>query len=568
MGLTSALYVGRSGLTAAQTAIEVTGQNLANVATPGYHRQTVALSPVGDSKVGQGLFIGRGVRVAEITRNINEALEARVRDSIADEQSATVRRDILSQIEAIEGELSSGSVSNQLFEFFNGWSELANNPLDNSVRTLVTQQGNALASFIQNIRSELGELRVQVDDRIDLAARNVDDLLTEIEKVQRSISAIEGGSSGAHNLRDQRDALISELSQYLDVSVNEHDDGQLDIFVGSLPVILNGKSRGLEVSRRTVDGELIIDVRTKADGSILEPTTGELGALVETRKTDVIAAINTLDEFTNQLIYQVNKVHSQGQGLQGFSSVTGTTRVWDAATALSSEDTGLAFEAKHGSFEVNVVQKSTGAKQTYVVNIDLDGIDAANDTSLNDIVAQLGGIDNLTASVTPAGQLQIAANGADYELTFSNDSSGALAALGVNTFFAGTSAADIEMNQQVLRNPSLLAAGLGHIEGDNRNAIAVAQLREQPLTDLGGLSVVEVWNRHVEDYAVRLGQTIQDVQSKGVVRSSLESQQQAISGVNADEEAINLLTYQRAYQGSARFLSVVDELMQTLLGLL
>lgn len=568
MGLTSALYVGRSGLTAAQTAIEVTGQNLANVATPGYHRQTVALTPAGDSKIGQGMFIGRGVRVQEITRNINEALDGRVRDSIADEQAATIRRDILSQIEAIEGELTSGSVSNQLFEFFNGWSELANNPLDNSVRTLVTQQGNALSDFIQSVRGELGDLRAQVDDRIDLAARNVDDLLTEIANVQRTISAVEGGTPGAHSLRDQRDALISELSQYLDISVNEHDDGQLDIFVGSLPVILNGRSRGLEVSRRTVDGQLVIDVRTKADGSVLEPTTGELGALIATRQNDVLAAIDTLDNFTNQLIYQVNKVHSQGQGLQGFSSVTGTTRVWDAEASLGSEAAGLDFAPRHGSFEINVVQKSTGAKQTYVVNIDLDGIDAANDTSLNGIVAQLGGIDNLSAAVNPAGQLQIDAVGADYELTFSNDSSGVLAALGVNTFFAGSSAADIAMNDRVLQNPSLLAAGLGHVEGDNRNALAVAALREQPLADLNGLSVVEVWNRHVEDYAVRLGQTIQDVQSKGVVRSSLEAQQQAVSGVNADEEAINLLTYQRAYQGSARFLSVVDELMQTLLSLL
>jgi flagellar hook-associated protein 1 FlgK len=568
MGLTSALYVGRSGLSAAQTAIEVTGQNLANVGTPGYHRQTVSLTPAGDSKIGQGMFIGRGVRVQEITRNINQALEGRVRDSIADEQAATIRRDILAQIEAIEGELTSGSVSNQLFEFFNGWSELANNPLDNSVRTLVTQQGNALSDFIRSVRSELGDLRVQVDDRIDLAARNVDDLLTEIANVQRTISTVEGGTPGAHSLRDQRDALISELSQYLDISVNEHDDGQLDIFVGSLPIILNGRSRGLEVSRRTVDGQLVIDVRTKADGSVLEPSTGELGALIATRQKDVLAAIDTLDRFTNQLIYQVNKVHSQGQGLQGFSSVTGTTRVWDAEASLGSDAAGLAFAPKHGSFEINVVQKSTGAKQTYVVNIDLDGIDAANDTSLNGIVAQLGGIDNLSASVNPAGQLRIDAVGADYELTFSNDSSGVLAALGVNTFFAGSSAADMAMNDRVLQNPSLLAAGLGHVSGDNRNALAVAALREQPLADLNGLSVVEVWNRHVEDYAVRLGQTVQDVQSKGVVRSSLEAQQQAVSGVNADEEAINLLTYQRAYQGSAKFLSVVDELMQTLLSLL
>jgi len=77
-----------------------------------------------------------------------------------------------------------------------------------------------------------------------------------------------------------------------------------------------------------------------------------------------------------------------------------------------------------------------------------------------------------------------------------------------------------------------------------------------------------MWNRHVEEYAVRLGQAQSQAQTDEIVRSNLESQQQSISGVSLDEEAINLLAYQRAYQGTARFLSVVDELMQTLMQLI
>jgi len=87
----------------------------------------------------------------------------------------------------------------------------------------------------------------------------------------------------------------------------------------------------------------------------------------------------------------------------------------------------------------------------------------------------------------------------------------------------------------------------------------------QSVAGLNNLSLAEFWNRHVEDYATRLGQVNQNVDSNAVVTQNLKNQQQAVSGVNADEEAINLLQYQRAYQASARFLSTVDQMFQTLL---
>lgn len=568
MSLGGALQIGRTGLLASQAAIEVTGNNLANVATRGYHRQTISLAPVGDSRVQGDIFIGRGVQIQAIQRQVNEAIETRLRGSIADEAAAAVRQDILTEIESIQNELSDNGLSNYLGEFFNAWSELANSPNDNSVRTVVMQQAQTVVNYLRSLRSSLSDVRARVDNDISAAVSNANDLLSRIERLNMQIAAQDGGSGGASGLRDQRDQLLAELSQYMDVSVVEQPSGSVDVFVGSLPVILDGRSRGLSVNRYSVNGELRTDIVLGTDGSLLVPRSGSLGALIASRSQDVGAVIAAVDTFASQLIYQVNRVHTQGQGITGFSTLTGTYKAADVNAALNSAAAGLTFAPRHGSFEVTVTQKSTGAMVTRTIQVDLDGIDPQNDTSLASLIASLNGVPNLTASATADGRLRLDSASADFEVSFGTDTSGVLAALGVNTFFTGGNGTDIAVNGLIAANPARIAASQGNIPGDNRNALAVAELRTKPLADLNGQSITRLWNRHVGDFAVRLGQARQSVDASILIRENLQQQQQVVSGVNTDEEAINLLAFQRAYQGSARFLTVVDEMYQTLLSIL
>lgn len=564
MSLSGALQIGRSALVANQAALEVVGNNLANVATKGYHRQSIGLSAIKDQEIQRGIFVGRGVQIQAINRQVDDALEGRIRSGVSDQSASAASRDILSQIESLQNELTDSDLSSQLSEFFNAWSELANNPLDNSVRRVVVQKGESVASYVRNLRSGLAAVRAQTDEGIAAGAAAANDLLSRIQELNTQIVRAEQGSGGAHGLRDQRDQILGELAQYMDVSTIEQANGAVDVFVGSLPVVLDGKSRGLEVRRQTINGELQIDVLLSADGSVLAPTSGTLGALIKGRSDDVNAAIDTLDTFANQLVFEVNRAHAQGQGTKGFSSITGTNKATDVTAALNAA--GLESSPNHGTFLVHVTQKSTGQRTTSTINVDLDGIGA--DTSLTSLAAQLNTVANVNASITPDGRLRLDAGGSDFELSFSDDSSGALAALGVNTFFQGDDASDIAVNSVVSGDPSYLAAGQNHVSGDNRNALAISALATKSLPSLGGLSISDQWSRHVEDYAVRLGQADQKFQADTVVRENLEAQQQSVSGVNTDEEAINLLAFQRAYQGSARFLTVVDEMYKTLLDLI
>ncbi len=568
MGLSGSLQIGRSGLLASQVGIEVTGNNLANVNTRGYHRQSTTLVPTRSHQLQRGVFLGQGVQVQQVVRHVDDALENRIRSGIADQSYSLARQTLLGQIEAIQNELSDIDLSTQLSEFFNAFSELANTPEDNGVRTVVVQKGQTLASFIRDLRNDLTQQLIQTDEALDAAAVAADDLVSRIAQVNLEITQTERGAGGAHGLRDKRDALLAELSELIDISTVEHSTGSVDVFVGSLPILLNNENRGIQLRKETVNGQVQIDVVISDDGSVLQATAGRLAALVDGREKDINNAIGVLDQFASELIFQINRVHSQGQALDGFSSVTGTSQTIDPNLALNDPAAGLAFTPTHGSFQIHVTQVSTGQRDTSTINIDLDGIAPATDTSLTSLAGSISAVANVTATVTPDGRLQIASDANDFKISFSDDSSGALAALGINTFFSGADATDIQVNAVIHQDPGKINTALGHIPGDNQTALALAGVRQQGVSSLNGFSLTEFWNRHVQDYAVRTAQAQEQLEADTIVRENLEAQQQGISGVNSDEEAINLLMFQRAYQGSARFIGVVDELLETLLALL
>ena len=213
MSLTNALQIGRSGLVANQAALEVTGNNLANAATPGYTRQTAILKPATPVEVQPGMFVGTGVTIDSIIRNVDAALDNRIRNAIGDQEAAVANQDLLSQIESIYNEFSDSGLSSRLTEFFNAFSELANDPTEGSLKSLVVQQGVSLSQFISSVRSDLTNTLTQLDNQITGAVQSADALLDQIAVLNQAVSTAEGGQGGANALRDERDQLINELAE-------------------------------------------------------------------------------------------------------------------------------------------------------------------------------------------------------------------------------------------------------------------------------------------------------------------------------------------------------------------
>lgn len=569
MSLTSSLQIGRTGLLAHQAGLEVTGNNLANVATPGFSRQQVELGAAGDRIAGDN-FIGSGVAINAITRQVNEAVESRLRVAIADQGGAAVLQGRLEQLEALQNELSGNDLSTSLDNYFDAFSQLSTNPQDSALRGLVVSEGVSLAGFVQDLSSGYVDLQVESNNLLAQSVDTANGLLDRVEELNSAIRELEGASNGqVSSLRDQRDAVLEELAELIEIDVTEAADGSVDVFVGSTPVVLVGRSRGLELRTRTVGEVEVVELAT-VDGGVRVDAgagAGAIAAYVDFNNGALADATQGLDELAGQLIFQTNLAHSQSQAINPANTYVGSYAALDADASLGdSEASGLDFEANNGSFDVRVSAGSGAPAQTTRISVDLDGL-GGPDTTLNDLAAQLDAVDGVEASVDASGRLRINGSTQGTEISFAQDSSGALAVLGIGGFFSGSSAADIAVDAAIQSDTSRLAVARGNIAGDNRGALAIADLRDLGLEALGGRSISQTLTDQIAQDAAELGRVRDSQAAAAVVTDNLRAQQSAVSGVNADEETINLIQYQRAYQASARFLTVVDELVQTLLNI-
>lgn len=582
MGLTSSLLIGRTALSASQLALQVTGNNISNAATEGYHRQRVELSPERGSRVGLN-FIGRGVGVSDVSRAIDPALVARLRGARGQESAAVIERNILDNIEALTNELTGADLSSELSRFFNSWSELANNPTAGVTRASVVEQGASIAAFVRSMRTDLLSQRRALDAQLASNVSRADTLLTEIAGLNAAIVNAEQGAAQDGALRDQRGTLIDELSGLVEITALERESGAVDILVNSQAIVLGADSQGLELDIRSLpvgsverpEGGISVRVLTKRGGEELAIESGAIGSLLANRETSIQGTIDDLDTLTSQLIFEVNRIHSTGRAGVPQRDLTGGLSLGVLETAMALNDPGnttiaeLGFGPSNGSFTV-VVTDGNGNRAEQTIFVDLDGVDSggalstADDTSLDDIATALNGVANLNASVDGNGRLRITTD-AGYEVHFEDDSSGVLAVLGVNSFFDGADASDIAVRADLRTSPEALVLGLG--DGDNSAALSIAALADRGVDGLDGATITEMWLGTVERNAVNSASARTRLDSLVTVRQSLEAQERAVGGVSMDEESINLITYQQQYTGAARFLSVVDELTQTLLSL-
>ena len=185
---------------------------------------------------------------------------------------------------------------------------------------------------------------------------------------------------------------------------------------------------------------------------------------------------------------------------------------------------------------------------------------------MNSLASELNGVANVSATVTPDGHLQInAASG--YELKFSDDTSNVLSSLGINTFFTGSNSSDIGVNAAVTADPNTFASGQGNGPSDGSNALALSQFASTPLAGLDGETLDQNYNALVTGIANNASAETTLSQSQNDLLQSLTTQQQQTSGVSLDAQAIQLMQYQEDYQASAKIVTTIDTLYQTLLNI-
>lgn len=560
--------IGRSALAAYQSAISITGQNIANIANPDYARQSGRLEALRGGPRDGRVTPGGGVGMTALRRHFDASVETRLRNSNSALNNAQTVSGALSQTEALYAELSDHDISTQLTDFFATFSQLQTRPQDESYRGLIVNSAQGLIDSFQRQRSGLIGQVQDLNDEVVAGARQASEIADEIADLNRLIVAQEAGGAVASPLRDRREGLLREMSTLLQVDVREHENGSISVYVGSEPLVSFDRSRGLKVERVRRDGLEIAEVRFADSNGYVNIRDGKLAGVVAARDVHLRDQLNRLDRLAGGLIYEVNRIHSSGVGMVGYDSLRSDYAVDDADVPLNSDLANLPFPVNNGTLIVNVRDKASGQTITRQIEIDLDGLNN-DDTTLNDLATALDGVPGLTASVNADRRLQITADSGQ-EFWVSEDSSGAFAALGLAGFFTGRDASDIQIASAIDNDPRRIAASLTGQLNDGDNAGLISRLSaDSSISDL--LNSKSISNFHaamVDDLAVTAGGALTDSEAADAIYQNLIAQRESISGVNIDEEAINLSRFEQAYQGAARYLSVLDELGNEVLSLL
>lgn len=571
MGIFTSFNVGRLALSARQTALQVTGQNIANANTEGYSRQRVMFETTPPMDLGYA-HIGTGVRVADIQRMVDMALEGRLNTATATLGGMQAQQELLSRLEAIFNELSDSDLSTATNKFFDSLETLTTRPDDASVRQELPANADALSDSFNNMAGQMNSARENVNDSIKLAVEDINGILQNIADLYKQIVMAEAGGADlgkANDLRDKRGALLTQLSGLLEVRATESSDGSLNIMAGSNFLVFGDDAFTLTTSEHMDRGVLVSTVEFELNGAEPAINGGKLEGLVAARDQILPEFIDDISTLASTLIYQMNRLHSEGQGLDRLSSVTGEEELSGPTAALNAA--GLCYTPVNGSFNIDVYNENTGEKKTVNITVDLDGI--GTDTTLEGLVAEInsklsaafGGSSPVSAEASITNRLTIESDSANFTFAFSNDSSGLLAAMGMNNFFSGHDALTMQVSQALHDNPDLIAASFTGAPGDNGNALRLAGLRNATVFDNGSATFSDFYQGVVGSLAVQSAAATDRLDNQSLLLTSMQNERQRISGVNIDEETINLISCQRAYQAAAKFISIMDSLLETLI---
>ncbi len=650
--------IGISGLQAAQKAFDTIGNNIANAATEGYHRQRIELRPTYSSQVGE-VLLGGGVDVVGVTRLIDELLEKEIlrQESLLGQISqefATLRT-----VENAFGELVEGSgLSGAIDKFFNALQDLSAHPTEIIWQNQVITEAMTMTGQFRT----LGEFLTTLEDQIELEAKNtitqINILTNRIAELNNNIEKQEIDGGQANNLRDQRDQCIKELSKFVGIETRSRPYGVVDVYVAGTPVVINTTAINLEVGLKEA-GKLGVSV-AGANNYNINTEGGRLSGLISLRNKQVSDIHNDLDTLATVMKQQINQYHVQGVGSAGsFTNLTG----WPA-TSQNLADFGS--NVTDGKIYIRATNTSTGAITRNEITVDKSA------DTLSDIATLISGITGLSASVVssklniqadanykfdflPAvlplptastlsgspptisvsgiytgtnndtfqftvvgpvspesvgnGTLQLEVrNGAaqlvsilnvgsgyaagdkldlgngikislssgslnagetfDVDAFASTDTSGLLAAVGINSFLLGSSASDVAVCSDIAATPGRVASALGADMTDNTNALRMNGLRDQPLTSLNSMTPGEFYRQLVTDIGQQL--FVKEARKDNIesMVQNLSNQQGELSGVNINDEAAQILAFEQMFQAMGKYLGTIQSSLLTIMEIL
>ncbi len=317
-GISGLINNALSGLQVSQVALQTTGNNIANVNTPGYSRQTAVPTTLPPSYIG-GQYLGNGAQIQTITRAYDSYLQNQVWSSTAATSASSALNTQLQQISNLIAS-PQGGLTSQLNQFFSGVAQVAANPADLPSRQSMISQAQSLAQTFQSLGGQLQTLSDGVNQQIGQSVAGINALTQQIADLNRQINALSGAGNGNPNdLLDQRDQLITQLNAQVGVSVLPQSNGQVNVFTGNGQVLVAGtQAYALKTAPGAYDPSQL-EVAYAANGAIISQglSGGTLGGLLQFRATSLAPAQNALGRIADGMAAEFNLQQSKGIDLNG-----------------------------------------------------------------------------------------------------------------------------------------------------------------------------------------------------------------------------------------------------------
>jgi flagellar hook-associated protein 1 FlgK len=546
-GINDIFNIGRTGLLAFQQGIATTSHNITNQATKGYSRQEVNFV----TNRPQGGLIPTGVQIAQIQRTVDQFIETQLTSTTEDLGRLQSRFEQLQLVEGIFTETDTIGISRDLDDLFNAFRDLSAFPEEGAIRTIVLNEARALADSLNQTSNRLTAQRASIDNVIGEHLIAINSFSSQIADLNSRIQLAEVGGDPANDLRDQRQVILNDLAEIIGIDVVEMPDG-LTINVGGQLLVSGGHANTL-VQELDADNDGANNMALKRDDNstmVITPkiTQGKIAGLLEVRDSEIVNALDRLDRLAGVVINEINQQHEAGYGLDGTTTNSLFGALTPSAPVPHDQNTGGA-----AGTSTTILTAASLTMDTYEIRFTnsttFDVVNITDGTTVLSAQAYTSG-----ANIDFDGLRAVVTNGA-----------GVPAANDVFTLSGHKgAAADISVTLTDTDKLAASSTALG-VPGNNVNALALVNIQTTTQSDLGNLTVGDYHAATIASVGSATADAASRLEAKQAEFDQLQGIRESVSGVNLDEELANLLSFQRAYEASARLITTADDLFQTVL---
>lgn len=611
------IEIGKRSLMAHSTQIQTAGHNISNADTEGYSRQRVivkSFEPIYRPDLERAMVpgqIGQGCDVESINRIKDELLESRIVEQKNVESYWETRDKYYSMIESVYNEPNDVSVRTNMDKFWQGWQELSTYPESDAARLAVVVRGQTLTNSIQQQYKSLRGIVDQINGDIEAVVKQVNDLSRQIASVNGEIVRSKGLGDNPNDLMDRRDLLVEKLSSLINVTVTQKDPDEFMVHTDGQIIVQGSLARQIETVGQLDNngyGKLMWS-DTKLDA---EFHGGTLGALVELRDKDIRGEIQSLNTMALNFADLVNDVHRNAIGKNnvtgldffvqhdfvenvngnydrngdGVEDTSYIFRMTGTNALKPQEQIGLSgtmtINSANGNIDVayfstdtvedviNRINDSNGEVKAYLDRNNCLVLKATSSSGMENPDFVIRHVEDSGMFLTGySGILQ--GSGADNAYDFNRANAVDVLA---GAQFAVSSvlnpSAYIEVNGLVQNDVSSVAAAFKNSQGfaepsDGRAAVEMAAIRNTKIMIGSQRTFDDYFADTITNVGLKGEQAQNQLATQNKIMGDLRDLRDSISGVNIDEELADIIKFQHGYNVAAKFISVQDELLDTLI---